>query len=167
MAGVSGEFSPPLPIDAGHDVLGFACGSPTLDDWLKQTALKAEGRSARTYVVCEADAVIGYHALATGSVMRRDAPGSVRRNMPEPVPMIVIARLAVATRVQGRGIGRGLLRDAMRRALQASDIVGCRAVLVHAIDQAATDFYAAHGFTAFPDGSRTMFLHIETLAASL
>ena len=168
MAGVtSGSYSRPVSIDASHDTSGFSCGNDALDDWLKATALKAEGRSARTYVVCEARIVVAYYCLATGSVARSAAPGNIRRNAPDPVPVMIIGRLAVAERCKGQGIGGGMLRDALRRALQASEIVGCRAVLVHAIDQAAVAFYARYGFVAFPGGSRTLFLPMETLRRAL
>jgi GNAT superfamily N-acetyltransferase len=160
-------YGPPVPIDASHDTSGFSCGNDALDDWLKTTALKAEGRSARTYVVCEGDAVIGYYCLATGSVGRSAAPGNVRRNAPDPVPVMIVGRLAVAARCKGQGIGSGMLRDSLRRILQAAEVVGCRAILVHAIDQTAVDFYARHGFVEFPGGARTMFLPLETLRRAL
>jgi GNAT superfamily N-acetyltransferase len=167
VAGVTGDLSAPVRLDPAHDTSGFTCGNDALDDWLKATALKAEGRSARTYVVREGEAVVGYYSLATGSVARSGAPGNIRRNMPEPVPVVIVARLAVASRSQGRGIGSALLRDGLRRALQVSEVVGCRAVLIHAIDQSAVDFYARHGFGEFPGGSRTLFLSLETLRQSL
>lgn len=167
MEGVTGAYGRPVPLEARHDVDGFSSGNDVLDDWLKSVALKAEGRSARTYVVCEGDAVVGYYCLATGGVTRASAPGSVRRNAPDPVPVMVIGRLAVTDRCKGQGIGSGMLRDALRRVLQAAEIVGCRAVVVHAIDDKAAAFYAAHGFAEFPAATRTLFLPIDTLRRSL
>ena len=167
MEGVTGGYSRPVPIDSTHDVAGFSCGNDALDDWLKTPALKAEGRSARTYVVCEGSVVVGYYCLATGAVARSAAPGAVRRNAPDPVPVMIVGRLAVAERCKGQGIGSGMLRDALQRVLQAAEIVGCRAALVHAIDEAAADFYSKHGFVEFPSGARAMFLVLETLRRAL
>lgn len=167
MEGVSGGYSPPAPINAEHDASGFSCGVDALDDWLKTVALKSEGRSARTYVVCEGNAVVAYYCLATGAVERGSAPGRVRRNAPDPVPVMVVGRLAVTERCKGQGIGSALLRDAVRRVLQASEIVGCAAIVVHAVDDAAAAFYGAHGFVAHPAGSRTLFLPLEALRRAL
>jgi GNAT superfamily N-acetyltransferase len=164
---VSGGYSPPLAIDPAHDTTGFSSGNDTLDDWLKTTALKAEGRSARTYVVCEGQIVVGYYCLATGSVGRDAAPGRIRRNAPDPIPVMIVGRLAVTTGCKGQGIGSGMLRDAFRRVLQVAETVGCRAILVHAIDQPAVDFYTSHGFMEYPGGSRTLFLPLETLRRAL
>jgi GNAT superfamily N-acetyltransferase len=161
------RLTAPEPLTANHDPSDFSCGNAVLDAWLKLTAQKAEGLSARTYVVAEDQRVAGYYSLATGSMARSSAPGRVRRNMPDPVPVLILARLAVATRYQGRGVGSGLLRDAFRRTLQASDIVGCRAMLLHAIDDAAVGFYRRQGFSEFPSGSQTMFLPLDTLRGSL
>jgi GNAT superfamily N-acetyltransferase len=165
--GVSGSFSPPLPIDATHDTSGFSCGFDVLDDWLKAVALKSEGRSARTYVVCEGRAVVGYYCLATGSVSRSIAPGRLRRNAPDPLPVMVVGRLAVTGRCKGQGIGSAMLGDAVRRTLLATEIAGCAALVVHAIDDAAAAFYANHGFVESPAGPLTLFLPLETLRRSL
>jgi GNAT superfamily N-acetyltransferase len=164
---MSGGYSPPAPIDSTQDASDFICGREALDVWLKTLALKAEGRTARTYAACDGNVVIGYYCLATGSVTRAAAPGNVRRNAPDPIPVMIIGRLAVDRRYQGRGIGSAMLRDALRRVLQASEVVGCGAVVVHAIDDAAGAFYALHGFEEFPVGSRTMFLPLETLRRAL
>jgi GNAT superfamily N-acetyltransferase len=157
----------PEPLTATHDASTFACGNTALDFWLRDTALKAEGLSARTYVVADDLHIEGYYSLATGSVERGSTPGRVRRNMPDPVPVLILARLAVATRHQGRGIGSGLLRDAFKRSLQASAIVGCRAILLHAVDDHAVGFYGRQGFIENPSGSQTMYLPLETLRRSL
>jgi GNAT superfamily N-acetyltransferase len=160
-------YSPPVPIDASYDLSDFSCGNGALDDWLRTVALKAEGRSARTYVVCEGTAVVGYYCLATGSVARPKAPGNVRRNAPDPIPVMIVGRLAVTERCKGQGIGSGMLRDAFRRIIQAAGIVGFGAVLVHAIDEPAAEFYVRHGFIEFPVGTRIMFLPLETLRRAL
>jgi GNAT superfamily N-acetyltransferase len=141
-------LSSPEPLGPAHDVSAFDCGVAALDEWLKRRALanQASGGS-RTYVVCgDQHAVIGYYALAAGSVAHMDAPGRVKRNMPDPVPMMVLGRLAVDRSAQGRGVGYGLLKDAVLRVVQAADIVGVRGILVDAIDDAACAFYEKLGF---------------------
>src|SRR5690606_496983 len=142
---------------------GFSCGKPPLDDWVKHRALRAEGRSARTYVTCEARAVVAYYCFAAGAVRLEGVPKPMRRNMPTEVPVILIGRLAVDSRFQGRGIGSALLRDAFARALEASTIIGARAVMVHALDEEAAAFYTAYGFERFPESSLTYFLQMETI----
>jgi GNAT superfamily N-acetyltransferase len=168
VAGVTaGRYRRPVPIDPRHDTSGFSSGHDVLDDWLKTRALKAEGRSARTYVVCERRAVVGYYSLATGAIARSALTRRPQRNAPDPVPVMIVSRLAVAERCRGEGIGRGMLRDALRRVLQATEVVGCRAVLVRAIDDAAVSFYAGYGFAEIPGGGRRMVLPIETVRRTL
>ncbi len=158
----------PTPITPAHETGAFSCRHVSLDDWLKNNALKAEGRTARTYVVTEGPRlVVGYYCLATGAVAREGAPGRVRRNAPDPVPIAVIGRLAVAKHYERRGIGSGMLQDALRRVLQISEAVGCTAVFVHAIDGDACTFYTRFGFVEFPSDSKTLFLPIQTLRAAL
>src|SRR2546427_383 len=116
---MSKAVSPPEHLTAEHDVAGFDCGVPELDDWLKRRALQNEAsRAARTFVVVADGRVVGYYALATGAVAHRAATGRVRRNMPEPIPVMVLARLAVDREYQGSGLGTGLLRDALFRTLR-------------------------------------------------
>ncbi len=157
----------PSAIQAAHDTSRFSCDHTSLNDWLAHKALRAEGRTARTYVVCSENVVVGYYCLATGAVARADAPSKIRRNAPEPIPVMLIGRLAVTKEFERRGIGSGMLQDAFRRILQASEIIGCRAVLVHAVDQKAQDFYSRYGFGEFPTGSRTLLLPIETLLSAI
>ena len=162
-----GRLSPPVPIDAAHDLASFASGNQPLDDWLRLRALKSEGRSSRTYIVADGDVAVGYYCLSTGAENRVALPAKLSRNTPDPVPLILLGRLAVDLRYQGKGIGAGLLKDALHRTVQVSRTVGSRAVLVHAIDDNARAFYARYGFIEFPAGSRTLFLPIDTLAAGL
>lgn len=138
-----------------------------LNDWVRQKALKSEGATARTYVVKDGQRVVGYYCLATGAVARSSVPRRIRHGLPDPVPVMVLGRLAVDIRYQDAGIGRGLLRDALLRTLQVSEQVGVRAVLVHAINDAAKSFYAAYGFAEFPAGTRTLFLPIESIMRAL
>lgn len=161
------EFTPPHPISAEIDCSGFACGKPALDAFLKQRAHRNEGKYSRTYVVCAGREVAGYYTLSTGGVMRGEVPARLRRNAPGIVPVILLARLAVDMRYQKRGLGAGLLKDALQRALNLSAIAGCRAVLVHALDAEAADFYRAFGFIAFPDAGMTYFLPVETIGGVL
>jgi len=161
------DIGPPSPISADHDTSGFNCGKSALDDWLKLRALKSEGRSARTYMVCAGLEVVGYYCLATGSVRVDELPKKLGGDMPAAVPVIILGRLAVHSGYQGRRIGRYLLKDALLRALQLSRQIGCRAVLVHAIDEDAAAFYAGFGFIAFPPGGRTFFLPIKSIAAAV
>jgi predicted N-acetyltransferase YhbS len=165
--GLSSGLSPPSPINAGHVTSGFDCGKPMLDDWLKVRALRSEGRSARTYVVCAGPDVVGYYCLATGSVRIDELPKKIAGDMPASVPVIILGRLAVDSRYQGLKIGKGLLRDALLRSLQISQQVGCRAVLVHAVDEDAAAFYAAYGFLPFPEGGRTFFMPMKSIVAAL
>jgi GNAT superfamily N-acetyltransferase len=157
----------PAPISESHDLSGFDCGKPPLDDWLKHRALRSEGRSARAFVVAHGKCVIGYYCIATGAALAKDAPGNIRRNMPNPIPVMIIGRLAVDKAYQGQGMGPAMLKDALQRILGVSKTVGARAVMIHAIDNDAVAFYAAYGFKPFPLDSRTMFLPIEEIAAAI
>ena len=108
----------PQAIQAEHDASRFVSGRPALDDWLRHRALRNESAGAsRTYVVCDGARIVGYYSLASGSVESRQTPGRVRRNMPDPVPVMLLGRLAVDRTVQGAGLGRALLKDAILRTL--------------------------------------------------
>lgn len=161
-------LSAPIALNAGHDVSAFDCDKPPLNDWLRNRAMASEGKSARCYVVCAGNVVVGYYCIATGAVERDTAaPKKLRHGLPESVPVILLARLAVDKTHHRRGIGSGLLKDALRRILNASGQVGARAVLVHAIDDDAATFYRSFGFKPFPPDSRTLFLPLEHIAAAL
>jgi predicted N-acetyltransferase YhbS len=155
-------ISAPTPLKAGHDTSSFCCGEPILDDWLKHTALKNEGKSAsRTFVACDGNRVIGYYALAAGAIERGDTPGHVRRNMPDPIPVMVLARLAVDTAYQSRNLGKGLLKDAILRALTVSEHIGIKAILVHAISDTAKQFYINQGFRESPTNDMTLMISLD------
>lgn len=163
MAEVTG-LKAPAPLSADHDTTAFDCGSPPLNDWLRQRALKNESRFSRTYVVCDGHRVAAYYCVSAGSVERMEAPGKLRRNAPDAIPVSVIGRLAVDRGYAGKGLGTDLLADALRRIALASQTIGIAAVLVHAKDEAARRFYLhAAEFIEYPDGSRTLFLPIETV----
>ncbi len=152
---------PPEKLSTTHDLLSFDSGEPVLDDWLRRRALHNEASGAsRTYVVCVGTTVVGYYTLAVGAVAHAEAPGRVRRNMPDPVPVMVLGRLAVDKSLQQRGIGKGLLRDAVLRTVQAAEIAGIRAILVHAISEPAKRFYEGCGFMASPIDPLTVMLPV-------
>lgn len=155
-------LSAPAPLTAAHDISDFSCGESSLDDWLRQRALKNETSGAtRTYVVCSGSDVVGYYSLAVGSIEHQFAPGNIKRNMPQPIPTMILARLAVDRRHAGQNIGTGMLRDALLRTLQAADIAGIRALLVHALNEKAAAFYRERGFTASPFDPLVLFLALD------
>lgn len=167
-AAFGGKLSAPSPITGAHDLGRFKCGSAALDDWLRQRALKSESaRHARTYVACHGHVVVGYYSIVMGAVQRSKAPSKLRRNAPDPVPVGILARMAVDIRFRGQGIGAGLLKDGLQRILQTSQIIGARAAVVHAIDASAIEFYRRYGFEEFPPGSQSMFMPIETIVDAL
>jgi GNAT superfamily N-acetyltransferase len=161
MSSESNRISAPEKLSPNHDLSQFHCGEPALDDWLRKRALQNEESGAsRTYVVCVARRVVAYYALAVGAVAHVDAPGRVRRNMPDPVPVMVIGRLAVDQTAQGQALGSALLRDAVLRTVQAAEIAGIRAILVHAISERAKRFYEKWGFITSPIEPMTLMVTV-------
>ena len=161
------ELSAPAPLTGDHDLSGFDCGQPELNDWLRQRALKNESRFARTYVVCHGERVVAYFCISAGAVGRAAAPGRIRRNAPDTIPVSVIGRLAVDRAYAGKGLGADILADALRRIALASQSIGIGAVLVHAKDESARRFYRRCAeFIEYPPDSRTLFLPIETVVAA-
>jgi GNAT superfamily N-acetyltransferase len=162
-------LSAPVPLTAEHDLSSFDCGEPALNDWLRHRALKNESRFSRTYVVCAGNRVVAYFCISAGAVERAAAPGKVRRNAPDTIPISVIGRLAVDYGHAGKGLGADILSDALRRiaVAVASQSIGIAAVLVHAKDEAAKRFYLRCAeFIEYPEDSRTLFLPIETVVAA-
>jgi len=163
-----GEVTAPEPITASHHTESFACGIPVLDEWLRRHALKNEVSGAsRTFVICQDRQVVGYYSLATGSVEHRDVPGKIRRNMPNPIPVMVLGRLAVDQQWQQTGLGRGLLKDALLRSLSVSKHAGVRALLVHALSEDAKKFYAHNGFLESPLDPMTLMITLQDAAHCL
>ena len=151
------------PISNTDNLSSFACGNGALDRWLQTRALKSERTGdSHTYVVCEAGRAVAYYCLANGSVERKLLPGKTRRNAPDPVPVMLLVRLAVDRSRQGKGLGAPILRDAMTRTLEASAIAGMRALIVHAVDERAAAFYARHGFSVSPESPLLLLFPLDT-----
>ena len=154
--------SAPEPIRPDCELDYFASGVAALDNWLKRWAWRNEaGGGSRIFVLCQGRVVLGYYSLAAGSLLPAAATGRVRRNMPDPVPVILLGRLALDQRWHGRGLGVDLLRDAVLRVLSAGDVVGARAVLVHAISPGARAFYEKRGFASSPVDSMTLMITLQ------
>ena len=166
-----GEVSPllrPEPLEETHDIAEFQCGEPSLDDWLKRRAHANQASGAsRTYVVCQDKRAIAYFALASGAITVQSAPGRFRRNMPDPIPVAVLARLAVDQALQGHGLGRALFRDAAGRVSHAADAIGIRGIVVHAISEEATNFYRSLGFDPSPHEPMTLMVTLSDVRAAL
>lgn len=153
--------APTLLVDS-HDLSPFMSGDGGLDDWLRRRARSNQVSGAsRTYVICDDNVVVGYYCLSSGALAAADAPGPIRRNMPDPIPMIILGRLAIDSRWHGKGLGVALLQDAFLRAKNAAQILGIRGLLVHAISDKAKAFYERHGFTASPTNPMTLVISLK------
>jgi len=158
----------PSPLSEDDATDGFDSGNPALDRWFAAHALRNEESGAsRTYVVREEGRIVAFHALAAGSVERSEAPGGIRRNMPDSIPVMILARLAVARTHQGRGLGRALVRDALLRTCRAAEIAGIRAMTVHALDRQAAAFYEHLGFKPSPIDALTLFARMDSVLAAI
>ena len=153
----------PILLTPAHVLDAFDCGEPSLNEWLKRRALSNHMNGAsRTYVLADENArVVGYYALAAGAVSHRDATSNVRRNMPDPVPVLVLARLAIDLSRQGQQWGSTLLKDAVQRTYAVSNQAGIRALLVHALNDRAKAFYEGYGFTTSPTHALTLMLRLD------
>lgn len=161
------ELTAPQPLATVHRLDEFSCGEPVLDDWLRRRALANQASGAsRTFVVAARDGrVYGYYAMAAGAVSHQMATGGVRRNMPEPIPVMVLARLAVDQRAQGIKLGGALLQDAVNRALVVAQHTGVRALLVHCLHDRAKSFYEHYGFQTVPADPMTLMLRLSSARA--
>jgi GNAT superfamily N-acetyltransferase len=158
----TGVLATPEPLAPHHELDAFESGVTTLDEWLKRRARRNEADGAsRTFVLCTDRFVVGYYSLAAGSVLHTAATGKVRRNMPDPVPALLLARLAVDRAWHGKGLGADLLSDAVSRAIGAAETIGIRAILVHAISNEAKTFYEKHGLRSSPIEPMTLMVTID------
>jgi GNAT superfamily N-acetyltransferase len=163
---VADGYSLPRPISESDEVATFDSGEPSLDEYLRKRALANHVQgAARCFVTCRERRVVGYYALATSSVEHASAPGKVRRNMPDPVPVILLSRLAVDRKEQGNGLGKNLLRDAIERCAGVAEQVGVRAMLVHALHEDARSFYAQYDFERSPTDPLHLLLTMKDARA--
>jgi GNAT superfamily N-acetyltransferase len=158
-------LSLPVLLNEAHELAGFESGVPTLDEWLKRRARANQVSGAsRSYVVAQGGRVVGYYCLASGAIAISDAPTALRRNMPDPIPVTVLGRLAVDRSQQGKGLGTALLQDAVLRTVQAAEIVGTRGLMVHAISESAKLFYERYGFVPSPVNQMILMLSLKGMA---
>jgi GNAT superfamily N-acetyltransferase len=157
-------YEPPVRIAPEHILAAFTSGNHTMDEWLKTHALGNEGKASRTYVVTDTSkTVVAYYSLAMGGIKATELPRRLRHDNPTEVPVTILGRLAVDSEHGGKGLGSFLLKEAMLRTLQAAHHVGVRALLVHAVDEAAERFYEKFAFVRLPGSTKTLILPIETL----
>lgn len=156
----------PAPLASTHQLEAFSCGEPTLDDWLKRRALINQTSGAsRTFVAANDQLrVYAYYALAAGAVAHQDAIRKVRQNMPDPVPVLILGRLAVDQQAHGLKLGGALLQDALKRSLMVAQNTGVRALLVHALNDRARTFYQHYGFQASPINPMTLMLPLSRIS---
>ncbi|QWA13237.1 GNAT family N-acetyltransferase [Sodalis ligni] len=158
----------PEPLHVGHILSSFCCGVDSMDNWLKQRAMKNQLTGAsRTFVCCDDLKVMAYYSLASSAVMTTAAPGRFRRNMPDPIPVVVLGRLAVDTSLHGQGVGRALVRDAGLRVIQVAETIGIRGVLVHALSTEAREFYLRVGFEPSPIDPMMLMVTLGDLVESV
>lgn len=161
-------ISAPEPLHAEHVISSFCCGVESMDNWLKQRAIKNQITGAsRTFVSCDGSKVLAYYSLASGAVATSSAPGRFRRNMPEPIPVIVLGRLAVDKSLHGQGVGRALVRDAGLRVVQVAETIGIRGMMVHALSDEAREFYLRVGFEPSPTDPMMLMVTLGDLVGSL
>ncbi len=162
------KYSPPKRISKEDLIENFDCGETTLNDWLKKRALKNDlGDASRTYVVCSENLVVAFYSLHLGSIKHSDAVRKIKRNMPDPIPAIVLGRLAVDVNHQGKGLARALIKDMFLRAIQVADLAGTKAVLVKALNDRVAAFYKSFGFVQSKTAPLLLMKAIAEIRASL
>lgn len=162
------ELTPPAPITVDHYLADFDSGESSLDEWLKKRALKNQASGAsRCFVLCAGNAVIGYYSLSAGAISRQAATKAMRRNVPDPLPVLLLGRLAIDRRYHNQGLGRALLRDAMIRAVNVAADAGVFAILVHALSDQAKRFYLSCGFVESPLQPMTLLMTLATVRSIL
>jgi GNAT superfamily N-acetyltransferase len=162
------NLTAPVLINAQHRVDSFDCGENSLNDWLKRRALKNQHSDAsRCFVVCEDTKVVGYYSLSAGGIAQETTPKAMRRNMPDPMPVILLGRLAIDKQYHNQGIGQALLRDAMLRSVAHAEGMGIFAILVHALSDDAKQFYLSRGFVQSPIQPMTLLMTLATVRSIL
>lgn len=163
------SLAPPLPISPHHKIIDFDSGEPSLDEWLKKRSMKNQSSGAsRCFVLCEtALKVIGFYSLSAGAINQESAPKAMRRNRPNPLPVLLLGRLAIDTNYHNKGLGSALLRDAMIRAVSVAGDAGIFAMLVHALSEPAKRFYLSRGFVESPFEPMTLIMTLETVRSIL
>lgn len=162
------NLSPPTPITANHELLSFDSTESSLDEWLKKRALKNQASGAsRCFVLCNNNKVIGYYTLSAGAISHESAPKAMRRNMPDPLPVLLLGRLAIDKNYHNKGLGSALLRDAMIRSVSVAGDAGVFAILVHALTEQAKRFYMSRGFVESPLQQMTLIMTLETIRSIL
>lgn len=164
------SLSRPRPISAADDCATFDCGEASLDEWVRSRALRNEKTGAsRTFVSVDSESgsVAGYYCLSASSLTHEEATSNLRRTMSEPIPVILIGRLAVDKRFTGLGLGSSLLQEAVRKSVEASRTIGARAIVAHAISESAEQFYLKFGFTLVPDSARVMYIKMDDAEATI
>ena len=157
-------LSAPEPLTSSHAIAGFDCGVASLDAWLQRRAgANQVSGASRTFVVCDGPRVVGYYALASSAVAPAAAPGRFKRNMPDPVPVVVLGRLAISRSHHGQGLGRALFQDAARRVIHAAEAIGIRGMVVHALSEEAKAFYLRLGLDESPLEPMTLMVTIADL----
>jgi len=165
--GVNSVLSTPEPLSLHHNVAGFDSGVESPDTWLKRRAMANQVSGAsRTFVACQLTRVLGYYALASSAIVPAAAPGRFRRNLPDPIAVVVLGRLAVARTHRGQGIGRALFQDAARRVIHAADAIGIRGLIVHAIAEDAKRFYLQIGLDESPLEPMLLMVSVADLHAA-
>ena len=160
--------APPAPLTADHVLEDFVCGEPSLDEWLKKRALKNQVSGAsRCFVIVQGRAVVGYSCLSAGAIGHEAAPKAMRRNMPAPLPVVLLGRLAIDRRLHNQGLGQALLRDAMLRAVHIASETGVFAILVHALSETAKQFYLSRGLVESPLQPMTLIMTLATIRTIL
>lgn len=161
-------LSAPVVLAEHHELDSFNSGEASLDEWLKKRArANQSGGASRVFVACEGSRVAGYYALSSSSIAPAIVPGRFRRNMPDPIPVVLLGRLAIDKSWQGKGVGRSMFRDAAMRVSQAADIIGVRGIIVHAISDDARKFYLALGFTECAEAPMTLVVTLQDIRAAL
>jgi GNAT superfamily N-acetyltransferase len=165
---IAPSLSAPEPLSANHALDAFVCGEASLDDWLKKRALKNQSSGAsRCFVLCDRGTVVGFYSLSAGGIHHESAPKAMRRNMPDPLPILLLGRLAIDQRHHNQGLGHALLRDAMLRTVRVAADAGVFAILVHALSEPAKRFYLSRGFVESPLQPMTLLMTLATVRSIL